>query len=94
MFTQNTTYNTLLDFMRAFPDNEVCRKHLEHIRWGDSPTCPHCEHNEKVYRLKGGKQFKCSACRKKFTVLVGTFFENTNVGLHKWFLAIWFATSH
>lgn len=98
MFTTES-YNSLIDLIREFPDDDTCRKHFEHIRWGAAdgsvnPRCPHCRHTEKIYTLKGGKQYKCSACRKKFTVLVGTVFENTNIGLQKWFIAIYLVTSH
>ena len=93
------TYTSLVDLIREFPNDEACRKHLEHIRWRDdegtiNPVCPHCEHADKIYTIEGGKRYKCSACRKKFTVTVGTIFEATKIPLQKWFLAIWFATSH
>jgi hypothetical protein len=76
MFSES--YNTLRDLIREFPSDEACRKLLENIRWGDEegnilPVCPHCEHSEKVYAIESGKRFKCSACRKKFTVTVGTY---------------------
>lgn len=97
MFSES--YNTLLDLLREFPNDEACRKHLEHIRWGDedgnvSPICPHCGSVEKIYSIEAGKRYKCGSCRKKFTVLVGTMFENTKIPLQKWFLAIWLCASH
>ncbi len=93
------SYDSLIDLIREFPDDEACRRHLEHIRWGDSegnvtPRCPHCGHDAKAYRIEGGKRYKCAACRKKYSVLVGTIFANSKVPLQKWFLAIWLATSH
>ncbi len=93
------SYNSLVDLIREFPNDEACRKHLAFIRWGDDegnvrPRCPHCQYDEKVYVLNGGKRYKCSACRKKFSVLVGTMFENTKISLQKWFITIWLATSH
>ena len=91
MFT--STYNSLVDLILEFPNDEACRKHLEHIRWGDTPACAHCGSAEKIYTLKDGR-YKCAACRRKFTVLVGTIFESTKIPLQKWFLAIWICTSH
>ena len=93
------SYDTLLDLIREFPDDEACRQHLEQIRWGQEdgtikPVCPHCGHDEKAYRIEGGKRYKCASCRKKFSVLVGTIFQDSKVPLQKWFLAIWLATSH
>ena len=88
------SYNSLVDLIREFPDDETCRKHLEHVRWGDCPACAHCGSTEKIYTIEGGKRYKCAACRRKFTVLVGTIMESTKIPLLKWFLAIWLCTSH
>lgn len=33
--------------------------------------------------------WKCKACRKQFTALVGTVFHGTKVPLRKWLMAIW-----
>ena len=32
--------------------------------------------------------WKCGACRKQFTVRVGTIFEDSHIPLHKWLQAI------
>ena len=32
----------LIEVMERFPDQESCIEHLERIRWGDKPVCPHC----------------------------------------------------
>lgn len=93
MFAES--YNSLIDFIREFPDDAACLRHLEQIRWADdaghvAPRCPHCD-GAKAYSIESGKRYKCAACRKKFTVLVGTIFENTKIPLQKWFLAIYFA---
>lgn len=93
------SYDTLLDLIREFPDDASCRLHLEQIRWGQEdgtlkPTCPHCGHHDQAYQIEGGKRYKCASCRKKYSVLVGTIFQDSKVPLQKWFLAIWLATSH
>ena len=94
MFTQDSQYNSLVDLIREFPNDEACRKHLAHIRWGDAPACVHCGHAEKIYTIEGGKRYKCSSCRKKFSVTTGTIFENSKIPLQKWFIAVWLCTSH
>ena len=38
--------------------------------------------------------FRCPKCRKNFSVLVGTIFENTKISLVKWFMAMYFISSH
>ena len=87
------SFNSILELSRHFRTEQVCRKHLEQIRWGKKPVCPHCNH-DKIWKLKDGKIFKCAGCKKKFTVIVGTIFENTNIPLTKWFMAIYLILNH
>lgn len=67
--------------------------YLEHLRWPNGPVCPHCgEAERKHYHLKKQstqtrKLWKCAACRKQFTVTVGTIFEDSHITLDKWLLA-------
>ena len=39
-------------------------------------------------------RFRCKHCGKNFSCLVGTIFENTKLPLLKWFLAMYFISSH
>ena len=32
----------LLQIFQRFPDQEACIEHLESVRYGDHPYCPHC----------------------------------------------------
>jgi transposase-like protein len=76
---------------------DEARTLLEEIRWGKgcaNAACPHCG-VMNPYRLtpKPGSKtrpglWKCRACRKQFTVTVGTVFEASHVPLTKWWLAI------
>lgn len=78
-----------------FTDPVAASEYLESIRWPDGVVCPHCGESEKEpYRLKGkslGKRrvWKCRACRKQFTVQVGTIFESSHVPLNKWLAAFY-----
>ena len=73
-----------------FIDPVAARKHLEQLRWGDIPECPHCE-SADVTRLEGKKHrdglLQCNHCREQFTVTVGTVFERSKIALNKWLLA-------
>lgn len=86
-------YNNLIAVSQYFKDEKTCIEHLEKLRWKGNVTCPHCGHS-KVYKTNRG--YKCAnpKCYKKFTVLVGTFFENTKIALSKWFVAIYIISSH
>lgn len=83
----------LLDF---FKDEQTCRTYLENTRWEGVPECPYCHHTGKMYRIENGKRFKCGnkKCHKKFSVTVGTIFEDTKVPLRMWFAAIYLMTAH
>lgn len=76
---------------------------LERIRWPHGPVCPHCgvvgEATAMASR-KGTKEriregvYNCRACRKPFSVTVGTIFEGSHIPLSKWLVAFYlFASS-
>ncbi|HUY68243.1 MAG TPA: IS1595 family transposase [Alphaproteobacteria bacterium] len=74
-----------------YGNDEDARKHLEALRWPNGPSCPHCEAVNNATELKGGSTragvWKCKACRKPFSVTVGTVFERSHIPLSKWLLA-------
>jgi transposase-like protein len=83
---------TFQQFMTTFPDETSCRQFLADRRWPNGIQCPRCG-NERVYALKA-KPFhwvckKCSETPYRFSVLVGTVFENTNVPLVTWFKVLY-----
>ena len=86
MESQFKNLQQLLDF---FKDEEVCKSYYEQKRWGGTPACPHCGNAGKIYRTNRG--FKCGEklCAKKFSVISGTIFENTKIGLRVWFAAMY-----
>ena len=80
----------LLDIFRLFPDQEACIEHLEHVRYGDHPYCPHCGSLDVARKAEGDLvgRWNCHDCKSSFNVLSGTIFEKTKVPLQKWFMAI------
>jgi transposase-like protein len=87
------TFDSLFDMMEAFPTEQVAIDHLRSIRWKTGAYCPHCG-STKVYHFKDNKNHKCGDCRKRFSIKVGTIFEDSKIPLRKWFMAIWLLTSH
>ncbi|MYC25440.1 MAG: transposase [Gammaproteobacteria bacterium] len=81
------------EFYGKFASEQMCRNYLEKARWGESIVCPKCNAAGKSYRYTSGKLYKCRACHKQFTALVGTIFEDSKLPLQKWFLAIYLATT-
>src|SRR5947209_4954747 len=79
-----------------FTDPLKAADYLGSIRWPNGPVCPHCGDAErKHYKLpnKTRRLWKCAACRKQFTVTVGTIFESSHIPLHKWLLAFYLLCS-
>ncbi len=61
------------------------------IRWPDGKVrCPSCQ-SEKVTYLPSGNVWRCANQhdRRKFSLKVGTIFEDSPIGLDKWFAAVW-----
>lgn len=89
------TFKNLKDLLQTFNSEEKCREYLAYQRWGDKPICPYCNH-DKTYVIEGGKRYKCAnpECYKKFSVTVGTIYEDSNIPLSTWFIAVYIATSH
>jgi transposase-like protein len=79
----------LLDY---FKNEEVCIKYYEKLRWNGKPICPHCG-SAKPYKTNRGWKCSNNECHKKFTVKVGTIFENSKISFRIWFAAIYLATS-
>src|SRR3569623_1743817 len=73
-----------------YSDANKAREHLEALHWPTGPVCPKCGETERVKRLAGKSTrpgvVMCNACRKPFTVTVGTIFEDSKIGLNKWLL--------
>ena len=86
-------FDSLLQMMEAFPDEQVCVDHLRAIRWKGGAYCPHCG-GTTVYHFSDQRTHKCGDCRQRFSIKVGTIFEDTKLPLRKWFIAIWLITSH
>ena len=74
-----------------FHDNDKAREHLESLLWPDGPACPHCGVIGQATLMKGKTTrpglYKCRACRKPFTVTMGTVMERSKIPLSKWVLA-------
>lgn len=71
-------------------NEDQAREYLESIRWATGRTCPHCD-SKRSFAMKGKSTraglYKCSTCRKPFTVTVGTIFHGSHIGLREWLMA-------
>jgi IS1 family transposase/transposase-like protein len=82
---------TITQWEAAFPNEDACKQYLADHRWPDGVFCPRCG-NTEVYTLEARAfHWQCQKCDKqgyRFSVLVGTIFENTNKPLRQWFRVI------
>ncbi len=87
------SFNSLIQMMEAIPDEQAAIDHFTAIRWKNGAFCPHCGAT-RVYHFSNGRSHKCGECRRRFSIRVGTIFEDSKLPLRKWLLAIWLITSH
>ena len=85
-------FNSILDLIKAFPDEQTCIDHLEYLRWNGNVVSPF-DPTSKVYVCKDNK-YRCKNTGKYFNVKTATLFDNTKLPLQKWFLGIYLVTSH
>jgi transposase-like protein len=75
-----------------FRNEEAAYAYVESIVWEHGRVCPHCGVIGESARLKGKSTrigvYKCYACRKPFTVKIGTIFEKSHVPMHIWLQAM------
>jgi transposase-like protein len=77
-----------------FHNEEAAFAYVEGHLWPTGPICPHCGNcdEKRIGRLTGKSSRpglrKCYACRKTFTVRIGSIFEDSHFPLHLWLQAI------
>lgn len=91
------------DLGAHFADADLAREMLERMRWPNGAACPRCGGCDPYKITPSGKStkarttrkglYKCRACRKQFTVTVGTVFEDTHIPMNKWLQAIYLLCS-
>ncbi len=93
MKTKVVRQMTMDEFEAMFPDEDACKAYLASRRWPKGVRCPRCG-NKKLYELSRRPwHWQCHECAPqgyRFSVLVGTIFENTNYPLQTWFKVIYF----
>lgn len=80
-----------------FHNEEAAYAFVEAELWPNGPVCPKCGETQRIGKM-GGKStrigvHKCYACRKPFTVKIGTIFEDSHIPLRLWLQAIYLLSS-
>ena len=79
---------TLVEAIQFFSDLDVAMEFVATLRWPGGPVCPRCGGKNFSY-LRTRRLWKCKACKKQFSVKVGTIFEGSPIELDKWLITIW-----
>jgi transposase-like protein len=82
---------------KVLQDEAAAYAWIEARIWPEGPVCPHCGGTERISKM-GGKStrigaYKCYQCRQKFTVKIGTIFEDSHVPMRLWLQAIYLLCS-
>lgn len=80
-----------------FHNEQAAYEWVEAHVWPNGPVCPKCGETKRVGKM-GGKStrigsHKCYACRKPFTVKIGTIFEDSHIPMRIWLQAIYLLSS-
>lgn len=83
--------DTLMDAVRYFADQKVCEDYMRAIKWPDGKVCcPNCgASGDRLGEIATLNLLRCKDCRKKIYSKHGTIFEDSKIGLDKWFVAVW-----
>lgn len=77
----------IIQIYKQYPTSVDCIKHLEKVKWDNTPKCPYCN-STKQTPAKNTNRYHCNTCNTSFSVTVGTIFHRTHLDLQKWFLAV------
>jgi len=81
---------TFLEAIRHFADPNVTHELIVNFRWPDGVHCPTCGRTD-VRFISTRRTWECKEKhpKRQFSSKVGTIFEDSPLGLDKWFAAIW-----
>lgn len=92
--TKKPYVTNLLEFQRAFPDEQACLDYLELVRWPNGFICPTCSViGEPYYLSTRPRVLVCRFCRAETSLTAGTIMHRTKMSLQFWFWAAYLVTS-
>ena len=77
---------TMIAQLNQIPSEAQILKSIRIIRFGKNLSCPRCR-SRKVNRSE--RRYRCSKCRKPFTLLTGTFLEGSKLNLRTVYALLW-----
>ena len=96
--------DAITDVANYLTDEAAAQDALMRLRWPNGIECPLCDGGKKVYEVtyrytaKDGtetvrRQWKCGACRRKFSVTSRSIFEGAHISVGQWIYAIFMICS-
>jgi transposase-like protein len=79
---------TLMEAIRHYADADAALAEVADSRWPKGVTCQHCGAKKPMF-LKTRRIWKCSKCRKQFSVKTKSVFEDSPIPLDKWLAVVW-----
>jgi len=100
--TVDATTLNLSTIAKRYSDEGEAYLFVESLRWPHGPICPHCgivgeatylapkdgHRTTRTGKVSNRRLWQCNECRKQFSVLIGTIFEDSRISLSKWLLGI------
>ncbi len=78
------------ELMRQFPTEEAAQKWFEDTFWPDGRHCPRCGCTETTVTPEHESMpYHCPACRRYFSVRIGTILERSKISLQLWAVAVY-----
>ncbi|CAL9914930.1 transposase [Candidatus Liberibacter solanacearum] len=86
---------SLYQFFQRFDTEEKATEFYEMQRWPTGIRCPYCNQKKRVIVVKNKKPmpYHCGACRKYFSVKIGTIMESSRIPLKTWLLVTYMMTT-
>src|ERR1035437_1661864 len=91
MSTENTIPKTLQEAILHYSSQEKCLEILVASRWADGiAVCPYCQFKGCKF-MPSQSRWQCNGkgCKKQFSIKVGTYMEDSALGLDKWLVGMW-----
>src|ERR1700692_3924625 len=85
---ENVKPKTLMDAIKHYADADSALGEVADSRWPKGVTCQHCGDDKPIF-LKTRRIWKCSKCRKQFSIKTKSVFEDSPIPLDKWLTATW-----
>lgn len=89
---QLKSFNSLIELLEAFPDEQSCIDYLERVLWKDRVVSPF-DPTSKVYKISNNR-YRCKSTGNNFNVKAKTIFSGSRILLRKWFIAIWLVSAN